>query len=129
VTDAELVVAATEAGADAVRARYGSSLARFGKSPICFATDADIESERAIMNVLRAARPTDGFIGEEPGAERRDATGEVDAVREACNESRVRKDDLQRAIDPRGPSTNAHQARLTSPSNTAISVGPWRTAT
>jgi 3'-phosphoadenosine 5'-phosphosulfate (PAPS) 3'-phosphatase len=73
-------MAATEAGAAVVRARYGSSLARFGKSPIDFAIDADIESERAIMNVLRAARPTDGFIGEEAGAEGRDATGEVDAV-------------------------------------------------
>jgi transposase InsO family protein len=29
--------------------------------------------------------------------------------------------------DPTRPSTNAHHARLTSPSNTAVSVWPWRT--
>jgi myo-inositol-1(or 4)-monophosphatase len=68
VSDAELVVAAAEAGATVVRARYRSSLTRIDKSPTDFATDADIEAEQAIMAVLRAARPTDGFIGEEAGA-------------------------------------------------------------
>jgi myo-inositol-1(or 4)-monophosphatase len=76
MSDAELVVAAAEAGAAVVRARYGSPLARFDKSPSDFATDADLESEHAIMDVLRAARPADGFIGEEAGA-----TGPVSAER------------------------------------------------
>lgn len=67
LTDAELAVAAAEAGAAVVRAKYGSPLARFDKSPGDFATEADIESERAIMDVLRAARPSDAFIGEEAG--------------------------------------------------------------
>ncbi len=68
VTDAELVVAAAEAGAAVVRGKYRLPLARFDKSPSDFATDADIESEQAIMQVLRAAHPADGFIGEEAGA-------------------------------------------------------------
>jgi myo-inositol-1(or 4)-monophosphatase len=61
-------IAAAEAGAAVVRARYRSSLTRIDKSPTDFATDADIEAEQSIMAVLRAARPTDGFIGEEAGA-------------------------------------------------------------
>jgi len=68
VLDAELIVAAAEAGAAVVRARYGTPLARIDKAPGDFATEADIESEHAIMNVLRGARPTDGLIGEEAGA-------------------------------------------------------------
>ncbi|HEY7046884.1 MAG TPA: inositol monophosphatase family protein [Jatrophihabitantaceae bacterium] len=67
-TDAELAVAAAEAGAAVVRAKYGGPLARFDKSPMDFATDADLEAEHAIMDVLRAARPDDGFLGEEAGA-------------------------------------------------------------
>jgi fructose-1,6-bisphosphatase/inositol monophosphatase family enzyme len=67
-SDAEVGIAAAEAGAAVVRARYRSSLTRIDKSPTDFATDADIEAEQSIMAVLRAARPTDGFIGEEAGA-------------------------------------------------------------
>jgi len=61
-TDVELAIAAAETGAAIVREMYGSSLARLDKSPGDFATEADLESERAIMRVLRAARTTDGFI-------------------------------------------------------------------
>ena len=67
-TDAELAVAAAEAGAAVVRAKYGGPLARYDKSPTDFATDADLEAERAILDVLRRARPDDGFLGEEAGA-------------------------------------------------------------
>lgn len=66
--DIDLAIAAAEAGAAVVRAKYGESLVRFEKSATDFATDADVEAERAILEVLRAARPTDGFIGEETGA-------------------------------------------------------------
>jgi len=67
-TDAELAVTAAEAGAAVVRAKYGAPLAHFAKSPMDFATDADLEAERAILDILRAARPGDGFLGEEAGA-------------------------------------------------------------
>jgi myo-inositol-1(or 4)-monophosphatase len=33
-----------------------------------FATDADVQAEKAILDVLRAARPADAYLGEELGA-------------------------------------------------------------
>ncbi|MET7403900.1 inositol monophosphatase, partial [Dactylosporangium sp. NPDC005572] len=68
ITDGELAVAAAEAGAAVVRARYGTALERFGKGGGDFATAADIEAEQAIHAVLREARPADGFLGEETGS-------------------------------------------------------------
>jgi myo-inositol-1(or 4)-monophosphatase len=50
-----------------VRAMYGTTLERFGKSGGDFATAADLESERAIVEVIRAARPADAVTGEESG--------------------------------------------------------------
>lgn len=66
-TDGELAIRAAHAGSDVVRALYGGQLVRFAKSASDFATDADVEAERAIMAILRKARPEDGFIGEEHG--------------------------------------------------------------
>ena len=66
-TDAELAIAAAEAGAAAVRARFGTPLDRIDKGPGDFATAADIEAESAILEVIRAARPDDGVVGEELG--------------------------------------------------------------
>ena len=66
-TDAELAVAAARVGAAVVRARYGRALARFDKSGGDFATAADLEAERAIVGVIRAARPADAVTGEETG--------------------------------------------------------------
>jgi myo-inositol-1(or 4)-monophosphatase len=66
-TDAELAIAAAQAGAAIVRAKYGESVVRFEKSATDFATDADLEAEQAIMGILSAARPSDGFVGEESG--------------------------------------------------------------
>lgn len=66
-TDLDLAVAAAEAGAAVVRARYGATLTRVEKSPLDFATDADIEAERAILDVLVKARPADAVCGEETG--------------------------------------------------------------
>jgi myo-inositol-1(or 4)-monophosphatase len=68
LTDAELAVAAAQAGAAVARSRYGGSLSRLAKSALDFATDADIEAEQAITGVLRAARPDDAILGEELGA-------------------------------------------------------------
>lgn len=66
-SDAELAVAAAEAGAEVVRARFGTRLSRLAKGPMDFATDADLEAEKAILAVLRAARPADSYLGEELG--------------------------------------------------------------
>ncbi|MEO3773341.1 inositol monophosphatase family protein [Micromonospora sp. B9E7] len=73
ITDHALAIAAAEAGATVVRARYGSSLTRFTKVGNDFATSADIEAEQAILDVLREARPKDVMVGEESG---RTGTGE-----------------------------------------------------
>jgi myo-inositol-1(or 4)-monophosphatase len=67
-TDAELGVRAAQAGSAVVRALYGRQLERFAKSVNDFATEADVAAERAIRDVLRDARPEDGFVGEELGS-------------------------------------------------------------
>ncbi|WP_188194227.1 inositol monophosphatase family protein [Nonomuraea sp. SYSU D8015] len=67
ITDAELAVTAARAGAAVVRGMYGASLTRFEKSAGDFATAADIEAEKAIIDVVRTARPDDAVTGEESG--------------------------------------------------------------
>jgi myo-inositol-1(or 4)-monophosphatase len=76
LSDVEVVIAAAEAGASVVRARYGAAVVRHDKSATDFATDADLEAEQAILDLIRRARPSDAFIGEEYGAQ-----GDVDASR------------------------------------------------
>jgi myo-inositol-1(or 4)-monophosphatase len=77
VDDVELAITAAEAGAEAVRNRFGSPLTRIGKGGGDFATDVDVESERVIVELLLANRPTDQIVAEEsgrvgdPGARRR----------------------------------------------------------
>ncbi|WP_435290993.1 inositol monophosphatase family protein [Streptosporangium sp. G11] len=66
-SDAELAVAAALAGAAVVRAMYGRTLARFEKSAGDFATAADLEAEKVILDVIRTARPDDAVTGEEGG--------------------------------------------------------------
>jgi myo-inositol-1(or 4)-monophosphatase len=68
LSDAEVAIEAAEAGATVVRKRYGATVSRYDKSPTDFATEADLEAERAVLEVLRAARPADAVIGEEYGA-------------------------------------------------------------
>ncbi|MEU6745877.1 inositol monophosphatase family protein [Spirillospora sp. NPDC046719] len=65
--DAQVAVRAALAGASVVREMYGTSLDRFGKPGGDFATSADLAAEKAIMDVLRAARPDDAVTGEESG--------------------------------------------------------------
>ncbi|GAA3896988.1 inositol monophosphatase family protein [Streptomyces gulbargensis] len=55
------------AGADVVRRMYGRRLDRIDKGAGDFATTADVEAEKAILRVLRAARPDDAVLGEEGG--------------------------------------------------------------
>ncbi|MFE6777525.1 inositol monophosphatase family protein [Streptomyces sp. NPDC057702] len=66
-TDARLAVRAARAGAAVVRALYGGPLERYDKGAGDFATAADLAAERAILDVLRAARPDDAVTGEESG--------------------------------------------------------------
>ncbi len=67
IDDLELAIAAAEAGAAVVRSRFGTHLDHFAKGGGDFATVADIEAERAILDVLRTARPGDALHGEESG--------------------------------------------------------------
>jgi len=67
-TDAEVAVAAARAGAAVLRAMFGSALARYDKSGGDFATAADLEAEKAITEVIQAARPADAITGEESGS-------------------------------------------------------------
>ncbi|MFF3412256.1 inositol monophosphatase family protein [Streptomyces sp. NPDC002742] len=65
--DAGVAIAAARAGAGVVRTMYGRRLTRIDKGGGDFATTADVEAEKAILNVLRAARPDDAVLGEEGG--------------------------------------------------------------
>ncbi|PBC67538.1 myo-inositol-1(or 4)-monophosphatase [Streptomyces sp. TLI_235] len=65
--DTEVAVAAARAGAEVVRSMYGRRLARFDKGGGDFATAADVAAEKAILEVLHAARPDDSVLGEEGG--------------------------------------------------------------
>src|SRR5262249_38037346 len=67
ITDQELAIEAARVGAAVVRDGYGDSLTRFEKSARDFATNVDVEAERAVLDVIRSARPDDGFTGEESG--------------------------------------------------------------
>jgi myo-inositol-1(or 4)-monophosphatase len=59
LADREVAIAAAEAGAAVVRSRFGEPLARFEKSSGDFATAADIEAEKAILDILRERGPAD----------------------------------------------------------------------
>ncbi|MFB7646400.1 inositol monophosphatase family protein [Streptomyces sp. NPDC001251] len=65
--DAAVAIAGARAGADVVRGLYGRRLDRIDKGAGDFATAADVEAERAILAVIRAARPGDAVLGEEGG--------------------------------------------------------------
>ena len=67
MNDAEVARAAAEAGAAIVRGRIGGTHRRMAKAGLDFATDVDIETERAIIEVLRQHRPADHVLGEEGG--------------------------------------------------------------
>ncbi|MER5738618.1 MULTISPECIES: inositol monophosphatase family protein [unclassified Streptomyces] len=69
LSDAEVAAAAARAGAEVVRSLYGRELDRIDKGAGDFATTADLAAERAVLDVLRAARPDDAVLGEEGGAQ------------------------------------------------------------
>lgn len=66
-SDVDVALSATSAGAAVVRAAYGTEQAHHAKSGHDFATGADLEAERAILDVIAAARPHDTRVGEESG--------------------------------------------------------------
>ena len=67
MNDAEVARAAAAAGAAIVRDRFGGTLQRLDKGGLDFATDVDVDAERAIIEVLRRERPADHVVGEEGG--------------------------------------------------------------
>ncbi|WP_030338408.1 MULTISPECIES: inositol monophosphatase family protein [unclassified Streptomyces] len=75
--DAAVATAGAQAGADMVRNMYGQRLNRIDKGAGDFATAADVEAEKTIIGVIRAARPDDAVLGEEGGQH-----GDADAVRQ-----------------------------------------------
>jgi myo-inositol-1(or 4)-monophosphatase len=82
--DRELAVAATLAGASVVRAAFGAPLTRIDKGGGDFATAADVDAEKAILDVLRAARPGDAVLGEEGGLSAAGATDRLWLVDPLC---------------------------------------------
>lgn len=84
ITDEELALTAAQAGAAVVRAMWGTSLTRFAKSADDFATVADIEAEKAILDVIRTARPDDAVTGEESGRTGRDGAERMWLVDPLC---------------------------------------------
>ncbi|MGA5472191.1 inositol monophosphatase family protein [Streptomyces arboris] len=77
--DVAVAIAGARAGADVVRSLYGRRLTRIDKGAGDFATAADVEAEKAILDVLRAARPGDAVLGEEGGQQ---GAGPAEAVRQ-----------------------------------------------
>ncbi|MFF9480599.1 inositol monophosphatase family protein [Streptomyces sp. NPDC014733] len=75
--DVYVAVAGARAGADVVRAMYGRRLTRIDKGDGDFATAADVAAEKAILAVIRTARPDDAVLGEEGGRR-----GAADAARQ-----------------------------------------------
>ncbi|HEY1641001.1 MAG TPA: inositol monophosphatase family protein [Streptosporangiaceae bacterium] len=82
--DAAVAVAAAQAGAAVVAARYGTALEHIQKAPMDFATDADVAAEQAILAVLRAARPGDGCQGEELGESAAGTSGRTWLIDPLC---------------------------------------------
>ena len=67
-SDLAVAIAAAAAGAQVVRAAYGTQVTRRPKSDLDFATEADLDAETAILAVIDSARPEDARLGEESGA-------------------------------------------------------------
>lgn len=74
LADADVALAAARAGAEVVRAHYGTAVTRHAKSATDFATDADLDAETAIRGLLTEHRPDDAQLGEEGGASGADGT-------------------------------------------------------
>lgn len=84
ISDEELAVTAARAGAAVVRAMYGAPHARIVKSGGDFATAADVEAEKAVLDVIRTARPGDAVTGEESGRTGQDGAERMWLVDPLC---------------------------------------------
>ena len=67
MNDSEVAIAVAEAGGAVVRRYAGTTLPRLEKGGGDFATQADLEAERAMVAVLQRERPADAILGEESG--------------------------------------------------------------
>jgi myo-inositol-1(or 4)-monophosphatase len=67
MNDIEVAIAVAERGAGIIRQQIGTTLRRIDKGNGDFATNADIEAERAMRAVLYRERPEDAVLGEESG--------------------------------------------------------------
>ena len=67
MTDLDVAIAVVNAGAAVLRGRFGTALARQEKEAGDFATDADVEAERAMLAILHRERPHDAVLAEESG--------------------------------------------------------------
>lgn len=76
MNDVELAIAVAGAGAEVVARRFGTAAQRIDKGGGDFATSVDLESEAAMLAVLRRERPEDAVLGEELGR-----SGPTDACR------------------------------------------------
>jgi myo-inositol-1(or 4)-monophosphatase len=84
MSDADLARAAAEAGAAVVRARFGQPLDRYAKVGNDFATAADLDAEKVILEVLRTAYPDDAVLAEESGGDGDPGAGRVWLVDPLC---------------------------------------------
>ncbi len=66
--DFALAIAVANEGAVIVRDRFGTHLTLLDKGAGDFATNADIEAEKAMLALLRRERPDDGILGEKNGS-------------------------------------------------------------
>lgn len=76
MTDGDVAIEMVTRAAAVVRARFGTTLQRLEKGADDFATNADIEAEQVMLEVLRRERPGDAVHAEESGH-----TGQRDAER------------------------------------------------
>lgn len=83
-SDLDVAVAAARAGAAVLTEMFGSALTRDHKTDTDFATEADHAAEQAILSAIHAARPDDGFEGEELGAVHAGAHGRTWLVDPLC---------------------------------------------
>jgi myo-inositol-1(or 4)-monophosphatase len=84
LSDPEVAIAAADAGAAVVRAAFGTSPDRIQKAPMDFATAADVDAERAVLGVLKTARPGDAYLGEELGASGDGSAGRLWLIDPLC---------------------------------------------
>jgi myo-inositol-1(or 4)-monophosphatase len=82
--DAQVALAAAEAGAAVVRGRLGTTFGRIDKGGGDFATEVDLEAEEAILALLRRRRPDDAIASEEAGRTGPEDTGRLWLVDPLC---------------------------------------------